>query len=269
MPLFLWVLLVCILPLLAERFVASEREASLQQVGDGITPPRLEEVAVCGNAQLKEIAKSLGCGMDGCAWQVALVDGTEGILKVAKDSDAAQNALVKDCRFASALEKAGVEHALKCAGACSSRRSKAAILYPFVKDAKEFGPNQIRLGSNSKHAVLEMLKTAWQMLAGGFVNVDQANNVLYDPVTGDPTFIDFGRAAMVTKAPTGFKAKRLEMQVFRMLYDLIDTVPPGLCRVAKQQVAGLMKTSPPSEVLRPLVEKAITDIEVKKWEHCP
>lgn len=233
------------------------------------TTPKLTEVADCGGAAIKSVGSSLGCGAEGCAWRVTMADGEDAIIKVAKFGKPAEVALKKDCKFANALQEAGVKRALKCHGSCMSAGSPAAVLSPFVKNKMEFGPNVIRLGKNNEHAVVEMLKTTWQMLHGGFVNVDQANNVLYYPETGDPVFIDFGRARRVTKALTGRKKMILQVQIDSMLWDLIGvTVPPNLCLLAQTTVAQLQKDLPPSPFLKDAVESVLNGKLATKWETC-
>lgn len=230
--------------------------------------PDLQEVADCGGVRIANVGSMLGCGADGCAWKVTTGDGKTAILKVARENDAAQKSTKKECRFAKALQKAGVERALKCLGSCESGGSAAAVMFPFVPGKLEFGPNTIRLGDKNEHAVVEMIKTSFQMLHSGFVNGDQANNVLYYPESGDPLFIDFGRAIRVTKQRSGINQVRLDVQVKNMLWDLVAvTVPSELCSVARQTVHQQMERLPPSEFLESSVAKALKVLETK-WETC-
>lgn len=230
--------------------------------------PNFLEVAECGDARLERVGKELGCGADGCAWQVRLSDGNDAVLKVAKEMESSQKSVDKDCRFAKKLEEAGVKRALKCLGQCESGGNPAAILSPFVKDAEEFGPNEMMLGSDERHrhAMTEMLKTTWQMLAGGFVNGDQANNVLYDKATADPVFIDFGRARRITKPVSRIKKMKLQVQVNSMLRDLFSTIPRKLRCEAKAQIDELQRDSPPSDPLKPLVEEALEKQVSRLWD---
>lgn len=230
--------------------------------------PNIEEVADCGGVRITNVGSVLGCGADGCAWKVTTGDGKTAILKMARESEAAQKLAKKECNFAKALQKAGVERALQCLGSCTSGGSAASVMFPFVPGTLEFGPNMIRLGDSNEHAVVEMIKTSFQMLHSGFVNGDQANNVLYYPESGDPLFIDFGRAIRVTKSRSGFNQIRLDVQVKNMLWDLIAvTVPPELCGVAKRTVHEEMEKLPPSEFLASSVAKVL-DLLEKKWETC-
>lgn len=236
------------------------------------SPPK-PNIDACGEAEVNSVGRLLGCGADGCAWKLEMGDNwlfnsTSGsaIIKVAKDSSS-QKSVEKDCSFAKKMEAAGVQNAMKCAGSCEYGGNKAVVLYPFLQNKEEFGPNPIDLGQKNQHAVGMMLRTAWQMLQGGFVNTDQANNVLYSPETGDPLFIDFGRAVRVTKPVTSsIKKRKLTMMVRSMIYDLvIGTVPVNLCQFARDTVHKLQKDMPPSEFVTPFVDQALEVVE-RRWE---
>jgi hypothetical protein len=240
---------------------------------DANAPPPKPNIDVCGEAEVNSVGRLLGCGADGCAWKLEMGDNwlfnsTTGsaILKVAKDSSS-QKSVEKDCSFAKKMEAAGVQNAMRCVGSCEAGGNKAVVLYPFLQNKEEFGPNPIDLGQKNQHAVGMMLRTAWQMLQGGFVNTDQANNVLYSPETGDPLFIDFGRAVRVTKPVTSsIKKRRLTMMVRNMIYDLvIATVPVNLCQFARDTVHKLQKDMPPSEFVTPFVDEALEVVE-RRWE---
>mmetsp|Transcript_7933 Transcript_7933/g.21520 ORF Transcript_7933/g.21520 Transcript_7933/m.21520 type:complete len:279 (+) Transcript_7933:86-922(+) len=258
-------------PLLGIAF-RQDQVGSELQTRDSEAPPPKPNIVACGGAVVNSVGRLLGCGADGCAWQLDIGDwlfnSTSGsaILKVAKDASS-QKSVEKDCSFAKKMEAAGVQNAMKCLGSCESGGNKAVALYPFLQNKMEFGPNPIDLGQMNQHAVGMMLRTAWQMLHGGFVNTDQANNVLYSSETGDPLFIDFGRAVQVTKPVTSsIKRRRLTMMVRSMVYDLvIGTVPVNLCQFARDTVRKLQTDMPPSEFVAPFVDEALEVVE-RRWE---
>jgi len=220
--------------------------------------PTAKDVQACGEGLIKNVGSQLGCGAEGCTWQARTKVDEDVIVKVALPEH--EQSIVKECKFAKKLQAAGIERALRCLGNCTyglEPLKHAVVLSPLVKGAQEFGTaNKINLGSPEKtiNGIVEMLQTAWQMLHAGFVNVDQANNILFYPESGDPVFIDFGRARQPTKDD---KATLVGMQVRKMLQDILLTIIPTehACTV-KKEVMKLQGELPPSEVLAPYVKAA-------------
>lgn len=229
--------------------------------GDDTAPiePKLADgPRQCGTVSLTAIDKQLGCGQDGCVWKVKVGDGSAAILKVARTVPAAVTATRGECSTARRLQEAKVSRTLRCLGDCDLDGHAAVIMSPFVSNPKEFGIAAIDLGQQTRHAVELMLRTTWEMLSAGFINVDQANNIIYDAVTGEPLFIDFGRARWITKPLKGKEHMKAQMQVRTMLWDLVAvTVPNDLCSFAAERVQELQKELPPAEAIAGMVQAAV------------
>lgn len=247
---------ICIQMSAANWLVLQETEADWKQE---LIAPTANDVQACGEGLVRNVGSQLGCGADGCAWRATTKADEDVIVKVAQPEQEAS--LVNECKLAKKLQAAGIERALRCLGNCTyglKPLKHAVVLSPLVKDAEEFGTaNKINLTSPEKtiNGIVKMLQTAWQMLHAGFINVDQANNILFYPESGDPVFIDFGRASQPT---TKDKPMKVGMQVQKMLQDLLLTIIPKehACTV-KKEVMKLQVELPPSEVLAPYVKAAL------------
>jgi len=221
-----------------------------------------------GECEIAQIvgSKPLGCGTEACAWEATTSQGQDVVIKVAKEGKGA--GLTSECKIAQQMMEAGITGTLQCLGVYDNKArtdhpiaTAALVFSPLLRGAVESGlHSKIDLGDKTQAAATRIVDIAFQMLSHGFVNVDQANNILFHPQSGEPLFIDFGHAFRGTKA---YMSKRMSPklvpgQVLSMLSDLFVTIMPDalVCKVAALAKAQL-------EELKSLASAAGQDEPVK------
>mmetsp|Transcript_18623 Transcript_18623/g.28013 ORF Transcript_18623/g.28013 Transcript_18623/m.28013 type:complete len:276 (+) Transcript_18623:79-906(+) len=240
--------------LVEEAFLELEEHAAAQLV---------PESGKCGELEFSSVGKKLGQGMEGVAYK-ADVAGKTVVLKVASPKH--EKSLKSECEKAQGMKLAGVTGILECLASCAPPETDftMAVLSPLVNKPQEFGLSIVDLGDKTASAFKRVVEIAAEMLSAGYINVDQANNILFDGDTGMPTFIDFGRARKLTKKG-GFKEK---YQVNTMLHDLLVTIVPEdlRCSVFSQAETAFasLQDSPAAKFVAPLVSEAMKGMKDKK-----
>lgn len=190
----------------------------------------------CDGVKFEGPLHELGAGADGVAYAVDLADPPGetkgGVLKVSKSHNK-DKLLLDECAAGKTLAEAKVEHILQCLASCQldtcidadckNLERPHILTYPRLEEFFEFGMNgKVNLGDNTNeqlaHAAKTVGKVVGQMLAAGYVNSDQGNNIMYKP-DGTPLFIDFGKAGWMGKRGGSFPFVRV------MIQKIIQTFP--------------------------------------------
>lgn len=190
----------------------------------------------CNGTMFDGPKHELGAGADGIARAVDLADPpgdtVGGVIKVSKGHNK-DKLLLDECKAAKVLAEAGVEHIMQCLAACTQDTCAGGefcaterphiLTYPLLEEFFEFGMNgKVNFGDDTNeqlaHAAKLVGKVVGQMLAAGYVNSDQGNNIMYRP-DGTPLFMDFGKSGWMGKRGGSFPFVRV------MVQKIIETFP--------------------------------------------